>query len=77
VITGTSANLSGWPPAVTGADLKRIFQVGLDYIIEGGRTLGGPGSTIIGADQGRLRLIRKGVISFAELQAVAGRVSEI
>jgi L-threonylcarbamoyladenylate synthase len=77
VITGTSANLSGWPPAVTGADLKRIFQVGLDYIIDGGRTSGGPGSTIIGSDQGRLRLIRKGVISFAELQAVAGRAAEI
>jgi len=72
VITGTSANLSGWPPAVTAADLKKIFRAGLDHILDGGRTPGGPGSTIVGLDGERLRLIRKGVISFAEVQAADG-----
>jgi len=71
-ITGTSANLSGLPPAVTAADLKKIFREGLDYVIDGGRTPGGFGSTIVGLDRDRLRLIRKGVISFAEIRAVAG-----
>ncbi len=71
-ITGTSANMSGLPPAVSSADLKRIFRVGLDYFIDGGRTPGGLGSTIIGSGQEQLHLIRKGVISFAEIQAVAG-----
>jgi len=73
-ITGTSANLSGCPPALTSGDLKKIFPVGLDYIIDGGRTPGGSGSTIIGLgrDREQLRMIRQGVISFAEIQAVAG-----
>jgi L-threonylcarbamoyladenylate synthase len=72
VITGTSANPSGWPPAVTSADLRKIFRVGLDYIVEGGTTPGGLGSTIVGMGQEQLQLIRPGAISFAEIKAIAG-----
>jgi L-threonylcarbamoyladenylate synthase len=71
VITGTSANPSGWPAAVTAADLKKLFQVGLDYVIEGGRTPGGLSSTIIDSGDETVRLIRPGAISFAEIQAAA------
>lgn len=62
-ITATSANCSGQPAAVTAADVKTIFASQIDLIIDGGRTPGGPGSTLIGCDaQGRLRCLRKGRI---------------
>jgi len=67
-ITGTSANLSGWPPAVSLGDLKRIFPVGLDYIIDGGETPGGTGSTIIGLEVGGVKLLRAGVVLFKEIE---------
>jgi L-threonylcarbamoyladenylate synthase len=63
-VTATSANCSGQPAAVTAAEVTRIFGSQIDLIIDGGRTPGGTGSTLIGCDaQGRLRCLREGRIS--------------
>jgi L-threonylcarbamoyladenylate synthase len=44
--------------------VTRIFGSQIDLIIDGGRTPGGTGSTLIGCDaQGRLRCLREGRIS--------------
>ena len=72
-ITATSANISGSDPAVTAGDIVRNFGPGIDIIIDGGKTPGGAGSTLVGIEKGRLQLIRDGVIPFAEITAAATR----
>jgi L-threonylcarbamoyladenylate synthase len=66
-VTATSANISGAPAAVTAAEVRQAFGRHLDFVIDGGRTPGGQGSTLVGLREGRLALIREGVISFAEI----------
>jgi len=66
-VTATSANVSGHPPAVSAAEVARAFGSGLDYVLDGGQTPGGKGSTLIGVSQGKAILIREGVISFSEI----------
>jgi len=75
VITGTSANLSGRPAAVTASHVEEMFPDGVDFIIDGGRVPGGKGSSIVGRDNqtGSLCLIRDGSIPFREISAeIAG-----
>lgn len=71
VITGTSANPSGAPAAISAAEVHALFPTGLAQILEGGKAAGGLGSTIVAEEGGKLRLIRSGVIPFAEILAVA------
>ena len=68
-VTATSANLSGGKPAVTAADSYLYFGAEIDLVIDGGTTPGGRGSTLIGIEQGRLQLLRNGVIPFADVIA--------
>jgi len=69
-ITATSANISGQLPAISAAEVRRCFGPKLDWLIDGGITRGGAGSTIIGHDQDGLRLIREGAIAFARIRAI-------
>ncbi len=73
-ITATSANLSGRVAAATAKDVARQLGTGVDFIVDGGSTSGGKGSTIVGADGSNLRLIRKGVVPFAAILEVVGGV---
>ncbi|MBU0964906.1 MAG: threonylcarbamoyl-AMP synthase [Proteobacteria bacterium] len=70
-VTATSANISGVPAAITADEVRQAFGSQIDFIIDGGRTPGGKGSTLVGLRQGRLALIREGVISFTEIQEKA------
>jgi len=67
-VTATSANISGLPAAITADEVRQAFGRHLDFIIDGGMTPGGKGSTLVGLQQGRLTLIRQGVISFAAIK---------
>jgi L-threonylcarbamoyladenylate synthase len=67
-VTATSANISGAPAAVTADEVNQAFGRHIDFVIDGGRTPGGKGSTLVGVREGRLTLIREGVISFAEIK---------
>jgi L-threonylcarbamoyladenylate synthase len=69
IITGTSANPSGQPAAISSSQVKEMFPVGVDFVINGGVVPGGPGSTIIGIDGSGLKLIRDGSIPFCEIIA--------
>ena len=42
-ITATSANLTGLPAAVTAEGVARMFDTGIDLILDGGITPGGKG----------------------------------
>lgn len=71
-ITGTSANPSGLPAPVNPAQVQELFPAGIDYLIDGGPTPGGGGSTIVGLEAGVPRLIRAGNIPFADIRVNHG-----
>jgi len=60
-LTATSANPSGEPPILApGADLDRLLD-GFDAVlVDGGRLPGGPPSTLVELQAGKLRLHRAG-----------------
>ena len=67
-ITATSANFSGRPAAVGARGVLEQLGPGLDAVIDGGETPGGQGSTIVGYQEGKVCLLRAGVIPFAEIE---------
>jgi L-threonylcarbamoyladenylate synthase len=71
IITATSANLSGLAPAVSVDEVVAQFGQRLDWLFQADPTPGGAASTIVTATPDGLRLIREGVIPFAEIEQVA------
>jgi L-threonylcarbamoyladenylate synthase len=69
-LTATSANISGGAAAVDAYEVKAQFGSRIDMIFDGGRTPGVVGSSIIGLDGDRLKLIREGVIPFKAILQV-------
>lgn len=61
-VTATSANPSGEPPARDPEVLIRYFPRGLDLLLDGGRTPGGPPSTILDATGEEPRILREGAV---------------
>ncbi len=70
-LTATSANLSGEPAATTAAEVRADFGAAIDWVVDGGITPGGKGSTLVGCREGRLALLRDGVVPFDRLLAAA------
>ncbi len=72
-ITATSANRSGAAPATTAAEVREIFGKEIDFVLDGGTSPGGVGSTLVGCDQEwELCCLRAGRIAFADvLKAVS------
>jgi L-threonylcarbamoyladenylate synthase len=66
-IVGTSANLHGYPPALTAADVKEQLGNGVDFIIYGGRCSGGIESTIVDVTVDPPLVLRKGAIAEKDL----------
>jgi len=67
-ITGTSANLSGAPPARTALEVAQNLP-DIDLILDAGPTPGEKASTILDVTGPSPRLIRKGIISWEEIKA--------
>ncbi len=61
-LTATSANLSGEAAANSVKEVVAQFSTNLDYIIDGGTTPGGAGSTLVGCADNRLVLLRRGAL---------------
>lgn len=72
-ITATSANVSGCSAAVSAQEVFEQLGKNIDVIIDGGLTPGGAGSTIVSQAEGRLLLVRQGVIPFTEITMQAGK----
>ena len=75
-VTGTSANVSGRPPARTLDELKAALEGAedlVDLLVDGGETAGGPPSTVVDLTGPRLRLIRAGAIDFESVLAMVER----
>jgi L-threonylcarbamoyladenylate synthase len=66
-ITATSANISGHDAAIDAYEVKAQFGTQIDMVFDGGKTPGILGSTIIGLDGIKLKLIREGIIPFDEI----------
>lgn len=66
-ITATSANISGQPPAINAKQVEEQFRRDIDWVVDGGETPGGTGSTIIGCNKNELILIRRGVLSYERI----------
>jgi L-threonylcarbamoyladenylate synthase len=67
-LTGTSANISGRPPCTSAEDVRSSLGRGVDLILDGGKTRGGMGSTILDVTLIPPRIIREGLISQAQLK---------
>lgn len=61
-LTATSANISGGEPAQTAAEVEKIFGSSVDLILDGGQSAAGLCSTIVGLQDDRLTLLRKGQV---------------
>jgi len=71
-VTATSANITGFPAAVSATEAARMFDAEIDLILDGGTTPGGNGSTLVGIDgDGILSCIREGKIGFSAVQECA------
>ena len=60
-ITATSANLTGRPACLTGDDVAAALP-GIDFLLDGGPSPGGPPSTIVEVLDGRAVLHRAGAV---------------
>ena len=75
--TSTSANLSGFSPAVNARQVVRHFEEGLNLLIDGGQTPGGMPSTIIDASDAAIRLVREGAIQWEKIERHLARSSAV
>ena len=66
-ITATSANISGQDAAVDAYGVKAQFSNRIDMVFDGGKAPGVLGSTIVGLDGSRLKLIREGIIPYEQI----------
>jgi len=70
-LTATSANKSNGKPAVTVGEARSIFGSQVHCVLDGGRSPGKTGSTLVGFQQGKVVCIREGSVPFPDiLQAV-------
>ena len=68
-LTATSANISGAKPLVNASDVCEILGGKLSYVLDGGKTPGGKGSTILHCLDARreCKIIRDGVIGKSDI----------
>jgi L-threonylcarbamoyladenylate synthase len=66
-ITATSANVSGQPATADPEIVERTLGDRLDYLLDTGRTPGGPPSTVLDTTGPAPRLVRAGAISWDEI----------
>jgi L-threonylcarbamoyladenylate synthase len=71
-LTATSANPAGAPAAAEVAAARVYFGTRVDVYVDGGRTLGGPSSTLIDCSSDVPRLVREGAVPLDAIEAVTG-----
>lgn len=72
-LTATSANPSSQPPARTAYDAKKYFGESVDLIVDGGNAMTDQPSTVVDASGREVKLVREGVITWAEIQGALHR----
>ena len=69
-ISGTSANLSGQPPATTAQEVQAQLGDAVDLILDGGPAAGSTPSTVIDCASRPPRILRQGAVTRCALAAV-------
>jgi len=72
-LTATSANISDRPPTDDPDEVARTLGSRIDLLLDGGKTPGGPPSTIVDATGSTLRLVRPGAVEWDEVLACVQR----
>ncbi len=67
-VTATSANISGHAAACCAEEVESIFAEKVDYILDGGPTPGGKGSSLIKCTPKGVECLREGVVDFQEIR---------
>lgn len=67
-ITGTSANISGQDGCITAQEVYKSLGSGVDLILDGGKTGGGKGSTILDVTVEPPEILREGMVGCEQLQ---------
>jgi L-threonylcarbamoyladenylate synthase len=68
-LAATSANLSGEPPALTADQVREGLGDRVQLILDGGRAPGGVSSTVVDCCAEKPHLLRKGPLSWTEIEA--------
>jgi L-threonylcarbamoyladenylate synthase len=66
-ITGTSANTSGQPAALTAEEVERQLEGRIDLVINGGKCPGSKESTIVDATHQPPTVLRQGIIPWHDI----------
>ena len=66
-IIGTSANISGQPPALTAEEVGQQLGGKIDFIINGGKCPGGKESTVVDVTRESPIILRQGIIPSHEI----------
>ena len=74
-LTGTSANLSGHPPARSAQDVDSYFPMGIDLILDSGEAMVTAPSTVLDLSGPEPVLIREGAIRREQLQATLAELN--
>jgi L-threonylcarbamoyladenylate synthase len=73
-LVGTSANMTGKPPAVSVDQIIKQLGDRVDIVLDGGRSLMGVSSTVVDLTETRIRIVREGLVGKTEiLQTVRSR----
>ncbi len=75
-LTGTSANISGEPAAVSGAEAYAIFRGRVDAVLDGGACPGGVPSTVVDLTGNIAKIVRLGALSKEAIENALGAVVE-
>jgi L-threonylcarbamoyladenylate synthase len=67
-ITGTSANISSQDGCITAQEVYKSLGSGVDLILDGGKTGGGKGSTILDVTVEPPEILREGMVGREQLQ---------
>jgi L-threonylcarbamoyladenylate synthase len=66
-LVGTSANLTGKPPAISVEEIVNQLGGRVDIVLDGGRLLMGLASTVVDLTKHRLLIVREGPVARAEI----------
>jgi len=69
-IIGTSANYSGEPPSISGAEVAKKFLGTIDYILDSGKSQSQIPTTIVDCTSEELKFLRIGKISEEEIRSI-------
>jgi len=69
-VTGTSANISGFPPCVRAKEVYEYFGKTVDLILDNGPTKGGKGSTILDVTTKQPVILREGMVSKKDIEKI-------